>query len=382
MSNKSGQYVLQPTGYKALIPKPLPLEIPIKLDNKIQVLLSEADRALARLDGVSCILPNPDLFVAMYVKKEAVLSSQIEGTQASLVDVLEFEAGARVPKKVKDVAEVVNYVKAMNYGLDRLKELPMSLRLMKEIHAVLLEGVRGSDKTPGEFRKTQNWIGPPGSILKDAAFVPPPQDEMIMAMSDLEKFIHAKSPMPPLVKLALIHYQFETIHPFLDGNGRIGRLLITFHLCWEKILSRPLLYLSYYFKRNRQEYYDRLNMVREKDDFEGWIEFFLKGVVDVSLQAIMTANKIMVLQKEDTERLLKAGIASPMAVVLLGKLFSFPIINVPELKRLINASYETANNLIKKFEKAGILKEVTGKLRNRLYVYKRFLDIIAEGTKL
>jgi Fic family protein len=382
MNKRSGQYIQQPAGYKAFIPTPLPPKPFIKLDNDLHVLLSQADRALARLDGISYILPNPDLFVAMYVKKEAVLSSQIEGTQASLVDVLEFEAGTKAKEKIQDVAEVVNYVKAMNYGLERLKALPMSLRLIKEIHSILLEGVRGGDKTPGEFRKTQNWVGPQGCLLEDASFVPPPPDKVVRAMGDLEKFIHAKSPMPPLVKSALIHYQFETIHPFLDGNGRIGRLLITFHLCWENILSRPLLYLSYFFKRNRQEYYDRLNMVRENDDFEGWVKFFLKGVIEVSEQAAQTAQRIMALQKSDSDKLFKAGVSSPQAIVLLDKLFSFPIVTVSEAKKLLNTSYETANSLVKRFEKTGILVETTGRRRNRVYVYTDFLDIIAEGTKV
>ena len=382
MNTRSGLYILQPSGYKAFIPTPLLPNLSIKIDREMQVLLSDADRALARLDGVSYILPNPDLFVAMYVKKEAVMSSQIEGTQASLVDVLEFEAGAKTLEKSKDIAEVVNYVKAMKYGLERLKELPMSLRLIKEIHAVLLENVRGSDKTPGEFRKTQNWIGPPGSLLKDATFVPPPPEEALKAVGDLEKFIHAKTQLPPLVKSALIHYQFETIHPFLDGNGRIGRLLITFHLCWEKILSRPLLYLSYYFKRNRQEYYDRLNLVREKDDLEGWIRFFLKGVFEVSEQAAQTAQSIMALQKSDNDKLLKANVASPLSVVFLENLFSYPIVSVVEVAKLLSTTYETANNLVRKFENTGILSEITGKQRNRFYAYTGFLDIIAEGTKV
>lgn len=382
MSKISGRNVMQPTGYRDFIPEPLPPKPEIKLDNNLQVLLSQADRALARLDGISYILPNPDFFVAMYVRKEAVLSSQIEGTQASLTDVLEFEAGVKVPGKAQDIAEVVNYVKAVNYGLDRLKELPMSLRLMKEIHTVLLEGVRGDNKTPGEFRKTQNWIGPLRASLMEATFIPPPPDEMMKAMGDLEKFIHDKKPMPPLIKSALIHCQFETIHPFLDGNGRIGRLLITFHLCWEKILSRPLLYLSYYFKRNRQEYYDRLNMVRETGDYTRWLVFFLKGVIEVSEQATQTAQRIMTLQKNDNARLAQAGITSPLAVDLLDKLFSYPIVRVSEIKRLLETTYETANTLVKKFESAGILKEISGKKRGRLYAYTDFVEIIAEGTKV
>lgn len=377
---RSGQFVKQPEGYQAFIPNPLPPKPLIELDQTDQVLLSTADRTLARLDGISYILPNPDLFVAMYVKKEALLSSQIEGTQASLVDVLEFEAGERALENVNEVAEVINYVAAINYGLDRVKDLPMSLRLLKEIHTVLLENVRGGERNPGEFRKSQNWIGPT-NLLTDATFIPPPPYEVDNAMGNLEKFIHEKSAIPPLVKCALLHYQFETIHPFLDGNGRIGRLLITFYLCWEKILSRPLLYLSYYFKRNRQEYYDRLNLVRFKDDYEGWIRFFLKGVVEASVQATETARKIMELQQTDREEILKRKMTTPMAVVLLDKLFLYPVVTVKDVARRLETSYQTANDLVKRFEKMGLLEEMTGAQRYRRFRYKPYLDIIIEGTQ-
>ena len=378
MGRRSGIFITQPSGYKAFVPNPMPPEPPVAIDEKTQVLLSRADRALARLDGISYILPDPELFVAMYIKKEALLSSQIEGTQASLVDVLEFEAGERGFKS--DVEEVINYIKAMNYGLNRLNDIPMSLRLIKEIHAILLKGVRGSDRQPGEFRTTQNWIGPT-NLLSEASFIPPPPEEVMKAMGDLEKFFYEQTNLPPLVKCALIHYQFETIHPFLDGNGRMGRLLITFYLCWEKILSRPLLYLSYFFKKYRQEYYDRLNNVRYGDDFEGWVQFFLRGVVEVSSQATETARRIMALLKEDRNRLLEAKISSPLAAGLLDKLFSSPVITISEVAAFFNTSYQRAHRLISQFEQVGILKEITGKRRNRLFVYQNYMDILKEGTQ-
>ncbi len=378
MGRRSGIFITQPGGYQAFVPNPMPPEPPVAIDEKTQVLLSRADRALARLDGISYILPDPELFVAMYIKKEALLSSQIEGTQASLVDVLEFEAGERGFKS--DVEEVINYIKAMNYGLNRLNDIPMSLRLIKEIHAILLKGVRGSDRQPGEFRTTQNWIGPT-NLLSEASFIPPPPEEVMKAMGDLEKFFYEQTNLPPLVKCALIHYQFETIHPFLDGNGRMGRLLITFYLCWEKILSRPLLYLSYFFKKYRQEYYDRLNNVRYGDDFEGWVQFFLRGVVEVSSQATETARRIMALLKEDRNRLLEAKISSPLAAGLLDKLFSSPVITISEVAAFFNTSYQRAHRLISQFEQVGILKEITGKRRNRLFVYQNYMDILKEGTQ-
>jgi len=381
MQNRSGRFINQPKGYKAFIPNPLPPVPPVALTDEDQVLLSKADRALARLDGISYVLPNPDLFVAMYVKKEALLSSQIEGTQASLVDVLEFEAGGeRALKGVNDAKEVVNYIRAMNYGFDRIKNLPMSLRLLKEIHNVLLTDVRGGDRNPGEFKKSQNWIGPT-NLLNDATFIPPPPHEALNAMGSLEKFFHDKTPLPPLVKCALIHYQFETIHPFLDGNGRVGRLLITFYLCWQGILGRPLLYLSYYLKRNRQEYYDRLNSVRHHGDFEGWVRFFLRGVAEVSDQATETSRRIMELQQNDRERILKAKILSPLAVVLLDKLFLSPTVMVKDVQRLLETSYPRANELVSQFEKMGILREITGGRRNRRFIYAPYVEIIAEGTQ-
>lgn len=250
-STRAGQYVHQIEGYQAFIPSPLPPQPEILMDQEMWNLLSQADRALGRLDGATDALPNPDLFVFMYVRKEAVLSSQIEGTQASLMDVLEFESQALEPQNPQDIAEVVNYINAINHGLERLKDLPVSLRLIKEIHEKLMREVRGSERDPGEFRRSQNWIGTGGCSLKDATYVPPPPHEMLKSLDNLEKFLHSSQPMPTLIKVGLAHAQFETIHPFLDGNGRTGRLLITFLLCEQNILQRPLLYISYYFKKYR-----------------------------------------------------------------------------------------------------------------------------------
>lgn len=258
MEHRAGQYVHQPTGYRAFIPKPLPPSPPVAVSGSLQTLLSEANFALGRLDGAILTLPNPDLFVFMYVRKEAVLSSQIEGTQSSLQNVLAAEAKLFDPDAPGDVNEVINYVRAMNYGIERLSTLPVSVRLIKEIHAILLEGVRGGKLTPGELRTSQNWIGPAGCMLADATFVPPPPQEVPQAMTDLERFLHARDEMPVLIRVGLAHAQFETIHPFLDGNGRIGRLLITFLLVEKGLLRKPVLYLSHYFKRHRTEYYDRL----------------------------------------------------------------------------------------------------------------------------
>ena len=274
--NRAGDYVSQIGGYRAFVPKPLPPEPPIHVDGEMILLLSQAAMSLGRLDGMSATLPNVDLFVAMYVNKEAVLSSQIEGTQASLIDVLAFEADAALPENPQDIEEVVNYISALNYGLERLNTLPLSLRLIREIHRLLLQGVRGANRHPGEFRTSQNWIGHNGGAMGTAEFVPPSPADMNKALGDLEKFIHEEISLPLLLKVALVHAQFETIHPFLDGNGRIGRLLITFILCSEGVLHKPLLYLSHFFKTHRQEYYQHLQKIRDEGDWESWLKFFFR----------------------------------------------------------------------------------------------------------
>jgi Fic family protein len=378
--NRSGAYINQPTGYKAFIPKPLPPKPSITLEGDLQNLLSKADMSLARLDGIGYILPNVDLFIAMYVRKEALLSSQIEGTEASLEDLFQFESGEQ-PKNINDVSEVVNYIKALNYGIERLGNFPMSLRLIKEIHGVLMKGVRGGEKMPGEFRKSQNWIGPKGCTLNEATFVPPPPHEAEKAMGDLEKYIHNMERLPLLADCALVHYQFETIHPFLDGNGRLGRLLITYYLYWKGALHKPLLYLSYFFKKRRQEYYDRLNMVRENGDYEQWLAFFLKGIKETADSAIETSRRILELQTSHRNLLWKKKISSPFAVGILEKLFFTPYVSVNDIAKGFKISFQAASTLVAQFEKAGILKEITGRKRDKRYIYADYLGILSEGTK-
>ena len=379
--NRSGQYVTQPTGYKAFIPKPLPPIPLIKLDGTLGVLLSEANISLGRLDVMGYLLPNVEHIIAMYVRKEALLSSQIEGTQASLEDLFEYES--HIPlKNVQDVEEVVNYIKALNHGLKRLEEFPMSIRLIKEVHHILLANTRGKEKTPGEFKRSQNWIGPAGSNLKNASFVPPPPTEAMHAMGDLELYMHKEENLPVLIVAALIHYQFETIHPFLDGNGRLGRLLITFYLCWKRVMQKPLLYLSYYFKLHRQEYYDRLNLVRERGEYEQWIQFFLKGIIWTSEDALGTIKTVLALADNQRKLLVQKKISSPMAIALLDFLFVKPHLSIQEFSSEFAISYAAAQSLVNQFVDLGILKEVTGQKRNRRFSYWEYLDCLSEGTEL
>lgn len=346
----------------------------------MQNLLSRADRELGRLDGSILTLPNPDLFVFMYVRKEAVLSSQIEGTQSSLQDLLEAEAHVLSPDRPRDVDEVVNYVSAMNHGLARLASLPVSVRLVREIHAKLLEGVRGSHLTPGDLRTSQNWIGPAGCSLTDATFVPPPPDEVPRALGDIERFLHQPSDLPLLLKVGLVHAQFETIHPFLDGNGRVGRLLITLLLCEKNVLNKPVLYLSYFFKRYRQEYYDRLQAVRDSGAWEEWLTFFLKGVVAVSSQATQTARRILSLREEHrtaiTEHL---GRGASTGLRVLEKLYEHPIVSVKRIQEWTGTTYAAANQLASRLADHGILIEFTGQKRHRRFRYDRYVRLFDEG---
>lgn len=376
---RAGRYVQQPTGYRAFIPAPLPPQPPVQLAGNLQRVLSQADRALGRLDGSIQTLPNPDLFVFMYVRKEAVLSSQIEGTQSSIQDVLAAEAQIFAPDRPQDVNEVINYVQAMNYGLDRLAHLPISIRLIKEIHAKLLAGVRGSQLTPGELRRSQNWIGPSGCTLADAAFVPPPPHEILNALGDFETFLHQEDDLPLLIKIGLAHAQFETIHPFLDGNGRVGRLLITFLLCEREVLSKPVLYLSYYFKRYRTAYYEHLQAVRDTGDWESWLAFFLHGVTEVSAQATATARRILTL-REDHRALIteQFGRAAGNGHCLLESLYERPIVSVKDVQQLIGTSYPAANALVSKMETHGILREFTGNSRNRRFRYEDYIALFAD----
>ncbi|HVN23310.1 MAG TPA: Fic family protein [Syntrophorhabdales bacterium] len=381
MKNRAGKFITQAAGYKAFIPNPLPPEPPLRYDDELQTLLSQADRALARLDGIATVLPNPDLFIGMYVKKEALLSSQIEGTQASLEGVLEFEADLAPKGDMVGVLEVINYINAMNYGIERLKEFPMSLRLIKDVHKLLIEGTRGSHRAPGEFRRSQNWIGLSGATLNEAAFIPPPPSLVTESMGDLEKFFYAKDTIPPLVKISLIHAQFETIHPFLDGSGRIGRLLITFYLVWKEILSKTLLYISCYLKKYRSDYYDLLEKIRTEGAWEEWIKFFLKGVYVTSAEAAATAREIMGLKEKLHEELYSRAIASIYGVKLVDLLFAKPVISVNDIIEGLRVSKETASELVKKFEAAGILTEITGKKRYRKYAFRQYVAIIGRGTQ-
>jgi Fic family protein len=363
----------QPTGYKAFIPNPLPLRPAITLDPELQILLSAADRAIGRLDAGTELLPNPDFFVAMYVRREALYSSQIEGvTQASLDEMLEFEVRATQRRRFPEIPEVFNYVDAMNYGLQRLESLPLSLRLIKEIHKKLLKGVRGGERDPGEFRRTQNWVGPGNCSLSEALYVPPPPEVAREAMGNLETYLHEEDTVPPLVKCALVHAQFESIHPFLDGNGRIGRLLVTFLLCWQDILKRPLLYLSDYFKRYRDEYYTRLQQIRDQDDWEGWLRFFLTGVHSVALDATETARNIQLLQEEHRNLVGRQFPGTATGLMLLDQLFRNPVTTAKKAAKIISRSYPVANQLIADFEELGLLKEITGGHRNRVYRYEPY----------
>jgi Fic family protein len=338
--------------------------------------LSRADQGVGRLDGVAQMLPNPDLFVAMYVRREAVLSSQIEGTRSTLEDVLTFELDARSPEVPKDVGEVVGYVRAMNYGLQRLDTLPLSLRLIREIHGELFQGA-GPDKDPGEFRRTQNWIGVAGASLSDAMFVPPPPPDMHRALDSFERFLHERQASPALIHCGLAHAQFEMIHPFLDGNGRVGRLLITLLLCEREVLRRPLLYLSYYLRRHRAEYYERLTAIHESGDWEGWLKFFLRGVAETAEEAAHTGRRILEL-REGHRTLVQRGGLGANAARFLDLAFERPLLNVNLVKESLGVSYFTANKLVDQFEQIGLLEETTGWQRNRRYRYAPYLALFDE----
>lgn len=377
-----GQLVKCSTGgehYAAYVPENLPPQPPLEMGG-LYPLLDQANIALGRLDGMSMVLPDHSLFLYMYVRKEAVLSSQIEGTQSSLSDLLLFENEEAPGAPIDDVQEVSNYVSAMNYGLERLKEFPLSLRLIREIHEKLMAGARGGNKMPGEFRSSQNWIG--GSRPGNARFVPPPPERLMATLDGFEKFLHDETvKMPALIRAALAHVQFETIHPFLDGNGRVGRLLITFILCVEGILKEPLLYLSLYFKANRQAYYDHLQAVRETGDWEAWIQFFLSGVIDTANQATETAQAILALFERDRRKLEAGGKPTAATLSIHNYFQNHPITNTTKIKDACGISLPTVLRSLASLEQQGIIEEITGKDRHKVFVYRAYLNILSKGTE-
>ncbi len=377
LSGRAGRYVRQLAGYRAFIPATLPPNPPVSLGGELNGLLSRADVAIGRLDGSVTTLPNPDFLVLMYVRKEAVLSSQIEGTQSSLQDVLAAQSELFEPAELpKDVDEVINYLAAMRLGLERLAELPVSVRLVREIHGRLLEGVRGSNLTPGELRRSQNWIGPAGAGLADATFVPPPAEEVPAALGDWERFLHGGDDLPLLVRIGMAHAQFETIHPFLDGNGRVGRLLITLLLTERGVLHKPVLYLSHWFRQHRQEYYDRLQAVRDRGDWEGWLAFFLKGVERVSHQATETTRRVLALRELHRSAITAhLGRAAGNGHKVHESLFNRPIVTVAGVKALTGVTFPAANDLVKRLVQQGVLREITGYSRNRRFQYDEYVKL-------
>ena len=378
--NRSGQYVENITGetlYKSFKPSPLPPNPPLEMDEYLLILLVDANRKLAQLDAASQLIPNIDLFSSMYVRKEALISSQIEGSQCTLEDILDPQLDV---KANADVGEVINYIKAADFALERLKTQHICNRLLRETHAVLMEGVRGKEKSPGEFRRSQNWIGPSGSTLKNARYIPPNVEDMENAMSDLEKYINESDKYDPLIQAALIHYQFETIHPFLDGNGRIGRLLILLYLMEKKLLSKPVIYVSYFLKMNQIEYYDRISEVRRKGNYEQWISFFLEAVSSAAEDALKSIGKLSALREKNIARLPKSSKRKDNVRALFDYLEQHPIIEIKQTAAALDVSYNTVSSAVKKLMMLGILKETTNAARNRVFTYEEYLDILKQGT--
>jgi Fic family protein len=382
LSGRIGEYITTTTmgeTVRAYLPWPLPPNPRLDLERLLD-LIAKANQSLGRLDGMTSILPSADLFVFMYVRKEALLSSQIEGTQSSLSDLLLFEAEEVPFVPLDDVQEVSNYIAAMNHGLSRLAGgFPLSLRLIREMHAELLSKGRGSSKQPGEFRRSQNWIG--GTRPGNAAFVPPPPDRVMECLGSLETFLHDRRTYPVLIRAALAHVQFETIHPFLDGNGRLGRLLITLLLCEEGALKEPILYLSLYFKTHRSRYYELLQAVRQTGNWETWLEFFLEGVIETSEQGVASARRLMSLFEQDRQKISALGRAASSALRLHGEMQRSPLLSVPTAAKKLTLSQPTVQKSLEHLQELGIVREITGKLRSRLYEYTSYLKILDEGTE-
>lgn len=381
MNNRAGAFVSNLTGemaYQSFRPAPLPPNPPIALSDELVAKLVEANKKLAALDGLSARIPNMDLFVSMYVRKEALLSSQIEGTQCTLDDILNPLMEENTNRNVSDV---VNYIKATEFALNRLHSLPLCNRLIKETHAVLMEGVRGQEKSPGEFRYSQNWIGGQGSTIRNARYIPPNPEDMQTAMSDLEKYMNGDDSLDPLIQAALIHYQFETTHPFLDGNGRVGRLLITLFLMEKGILSRPALYISYFLKMNRIEYYDRMTQVRKTGDYEQWVMFFLQALSDSAGDAIQTIDALTALHNQSVAKL---GAFSKRQQTNLLKLFAYietnPIIDIQKTAAALGLSYNTVSKMVTILVEEGILRQTDKAGKAKIYSYAEYLDILRKDT--
>lgn len=376
--NRSGEFVRNMTGeaeYFSFRPSPLPPEL--DMDEELLRLLLDANRRLAQLDIASKLIPNTELFVSMYVRKEALMSSQIEGTQCTLEDVLDPELDTNTNA---DVGDVVNYVHAVQFALERLNTLPLCSRLLRETHKVLMEGVRGQEKNPGEFRRSQNWIGASGCGLKDARYIPPNVPDMENAISDLEKYINENQRYDPVIQAALIHYQFETIHPFLDGNGRIGRMLILLYLMERKLLTKPVIYVSYFLKKNQIEYYDRISEVRRSGNYEQWVRFFLEAVSAAAADAVTSIELLAKLHDENIAKLPKSSRSKDNVRTVFDYLEQHPIIDIKRTAAALDISYNTVSSVIRKLVGLGILKETTNAARNRVFAYDQYLQILRNGT--
>ncbi|MCK5783232.1 MAG: Fic family protein [Desulfobacterales bacterium] len=375
MQRQTGRYQRTAEGYRVFIPFPLPPDPPLKMDPVLTGLLSRADRALGRLDGLGRIVPDPELFISMFVKKEALLSSRIEGAQCTLPDLFEYESKKSSAEISEDLAETVNYIAALRYGMKKTLGDPLSIELILKLHSILLIKTRGNDRSPGEFRDRQVGIGPPGSVLGNAEFLPPPPEDVSPGMDTLLFFIEKQLEHPPLVTCGLFHCQFETIHPFRDGNGRIGRLLIPLILAREEALSRPLLYLSHYFLQHRAAYYEAMMGVRERGDWEGWMKFFLRGVTDVSDEAVDKMEEVLKLKERDL-LIARNRIGKARTTDLLELFYRKPMLSVNTVSKTLNMAFATANNLLQAFVKADILTETTQKKRNRMFAYPAYIDLL------
>ena len=378
--NRAGEWINNLSGeaaYKSFRPAPLPPSPKLSIDSDMINKLVEANRNLVRLDTASQLIPNVELFISMYVRKEALISSQIEGTQCTLDDVLDPDADSN---KNLDISDVINYVKACSFAIERLESLPLCNRLLREIHKELLSGVRGEEKNPGEFRRSQNWIGASNCSLNEARYIPPNVDDMTTALSDLEKYMNEDDEYDPLIRIALIHYQFETIHPFLDGNGRIGRLMILLYLMEQGYLAKPIIYISYFLKKNQTEYYDRMTEVRKSGNYEQWVRFFLEAVSAAAKDSLMTIEKLSELHESNLAKLPKTTRKEDNTRKVFDYLEKYPIIDIKRTSVALDISFNTASTAVNKLVRIGILKETTNASRNRVFSYEEYLNILRRDT--